>query len=219
MNLKKAVRVAAAAMSLGLLCWVAATGPANAKVSAGGDLAPYLVGEFDFIRPLGDSSVNAMEHRYTIHNPTSADLRYLMAPFDDAGAPSNIAGVICWFGDLAPNGGGYLFIAATLDFPTVFFGTVKIVSLDRNGRPAVGIVGFQERFMYAGDGLLVEQDTIAWARSNLESIPRSALKGGELEKIKKACGSAASAVTAGEEPTESRRVIQTNGSVILDEER
>ncbi len=60
----------------------------------------WQVGAFDFLRPLGDSNVTAMEDRYTVHNPTTQELRFIAAPFDFSGAPSEIAGVTCWSGEL-----------------------------------------------------------------------------------------------------------------------
>lgn len=218
--LRKALRGMATVMSLAVSCWVATTVAANAQLpSIGGDLTPYLVGEFDFIRPLADNSVSAMEHRYTVHNPTASNLRFLAAPFDSSGAPSNIAGLTCWSGDLPPNGGQFLAIAAVHGFPTVNFGTVKIVAIDRLGRPAAGIVGFQERFMYTGDGPLGGKDVVAGSRSNLASVPVEALRDGELEKILKACNfnKAPGDITTGAqaESDDPRVRIRTSGDSII----
>lgn len=184
-------RLAGAALSLALSLWIAAAGPARAQIpSVGGDLTPYLVGEFSFLRPLADNNVTAIENRYTIHNPTTKKLRFLAAPFDFSGEHADILGILmtCWTGELAPNGRSFLAIAALPGFLPVDIGTFKIVALDGLGRPEAGIVGFQERFIYKGDGPLGLKNVVAGSRSNLASVPDVALRNGELERIKEVCG-------------------------------
>lgn len=217
--LKSIIRKAGAAAALAVSITFAGAGGASAQFpSIGGDLTPYLIGAFDFIRPLMDSDVTAMENRYTVHNPTNLPLRFIAAPFDFSGAPTDIAGVTCWSGDLRGNGSSFLAVAADLTFPTVFSGTLKIVALDKNGKPAAGIVGFMERFVYRND----EREVVAGSRSNLASIPDVALRKGELEKITDACGAGFGGATdltaAGgrAESEDGRLQVQSDGHLTLE---
>ena len=73
--------------------------------------------------------------------------------------------------------------------------------------------------MYRGDGPLGLKTVVAGSRSNLASVPEVALRKGELERIKDACGVGGSItdLTAGgrAESDDDRVRIRTDGRVIL----